>query len=126
MAVDDTPSSGWATDFAARLAPALGAEVLLLHVVNPAIGLSPEFVTPDWLSDMHRDAADMLQRVKSSLPAGVRAGFCVREGGPEREIVAAAREWEADLIVLGTHGRGHLSGGAGADLCRAHGRCPSD
>ena len=128
VAVDETPSSGWATDFAARLASELSAELLLLHVVNPAVGLSPEFVTPDWLSDMHRDAAEMLRRVKSSLPAGVRrADACVREGGPEREIVACAREWEADLIVLGTHGRGHLAQfllGSTAEGVVRHAPCP--
>jgi hypothetical protein len=30
---------------------------------------------------------------------------CVRTGDPAGEIVAAGREWEADLIVVGTHGR---------------------
>lgn len=109
VAVDDTPSSAWASDFAARLAAGLGADLVLVHVVNPALGVGAEFVTTSWLSDMHREAAEMLQRVKSALPAGVRADTCVREGGSEQEIVAAARDWRADLIVLGTHGRGHLA-----------------
>jgi nucleotide-binding universal stress UspA family protein len=34
---------------------------------------------------------------------------CVRTGDPAHEIVAAAREWEADLIVVGTHGRQGIS-----------------
>lgn len=29
----------------------------------------------------------------------------MREGKPPDEIVIAAQEWSADLIVIGTHGR---------------------
>ncbi|MFN8515911.1 MAG: universal stress protein [Thermomicrobiales bacterium] len=32
----------------------------------------------------------------------------LREGAPASDIVAAAQEWQADLIVVGTHGRGGL------------------
>jgi nucleotide-binding universal stress UspA family protein len=32
----------------------------------------------------------------------------VRLGNPTEQIVAEAREWQADLVVLGTHGRSGL------------------
>jgi nucleotide-binding universal stress UspA family protein len=35
--------------------------------------------------------------------------FFVEKGNPSETILRVAREWEADLIVLGTHGRTGLS-----------------
>jgi nucleotide-binding universal stress UspA family protein len=51
---------------------------------------------------------------------------CVRTGDPAHEIVAAAREWEADLIVLGTHGRqgiGRMFLGSVAETVLRHAPC---
>ncbi|MBI2186260.1 MAG: universal stress protein [Acidobacteria bacterium] len=33
----------------------------------------------------------------------------VRDGKPAEEVVVSAREWQADLIVIGTHGRSGVS-----------------
>jgi nucleotide-binding universal stress UspA family protein len=43
------------------------------------------------------------------LPPDVRCERVVREGSAADHIVEAARERGADLIVLGTHGRGRLA-----------------
>jgi nucleotide-binding universal stress UspA family protein len=51
---------------------------------------------------------------------------CVRTGDPAHEIVAAAREWEADLIVMGTHGRqgiGRMFLGSVAETVLRHAPC---
>jgi nucleotide-binding universal stress UspA family protein len=48
-------------------------------------------------------------------------------GDPGREIVRAAQEWHADLIVLGTHGRnalGRLMMGSTAEAVFRHAPCP--
>ena len=49
------------------------------------------------------------------------------EGFPKKEIVKIAREWEADLIVMGTHGRGglqHLLVGSVAESVIKHAGVP--
>jgi nucleotide-binding universal stress UspA family protein len=51
---------------------------------------------------------------------------CVRTGDPAHEIVAAAREWGADLIVVGTHGRqgiGRVFLGSVAETVLRHAPC---
>ncbi|HEX8911794.1 MAG TPA: universal stress protein, partial [Humisphaera sp.] len=51
----------------------------------------------------------------------------VREGQPQAEIVDAAREWGADLIVVGAHARGRLARflvGSTAEWVVRHAHCP--
>lgn len=70
------------------------------------------FVAPDTLAPVTIQAEVMRQvasrefrtfLAERPLPGGT--GSRLRTGDPAREIVAAADEWEADLVVLGTHGR---------------------
>jgi universal stress protein family protein len=51
----------------------------------------------------------------------------LREGKAADQILAAAREWEADVIVIGTHGRTGVSRivlGSTAESVVRHGSCP--
>jgi nucleotide-binding universal stress UspA family protein len=77
---------------------------------------SPEmrslFVDPpplhdDWLT-APLEQADPENELRAFLEAEVPrtpSAPCVRSGDPASEIVSAAREWQADLLVMGTHGR---------------------
>jgi nucleotide-binding universal stress UspA family protein len=47
-------------------------------------------------------ARDMAQRLQA---AGLEAGSQRRDGDPAEQIVNVAKSWQADLIVVGTHGR---------------------
>jgi nucleotide-binding universal stress UspA family protein len=47
-----------------------------------------------------------LKQFAEGCADGVAIEFLTREGAAWREVVAAAEEWPADLIVMGTHGRG--------------------
>jgi nucleotide-binding universal stress UspA family protein len=53
-----------------------------------------------------RELGEFLRRL---LPATPPALGKVRLGNAAHEIVAEAAEWDADLLVLGTHGRGGVS-----------------
>jgi nucleotide-binding universal stress UspA family protein len=51
----------------------------------------------------------------------------IQVGKPATEIVKAAQEWPADLIVIGSHGRGgvqRLLLGSVADGVMRHAKCP--
>jgi nucleotide-binding universal stress UspA family protein len=59
-----------------------------------------------WMRELKQEAANRLEalakEIRSQKP-GVRA--TLREGTPVEEILNAAQEAPADLIVIGTHGR---------------------
>ena len=49
--------------------------------------------------------AELRLFLRARLPRPARVEPVVRTGFPAEEIVAEAREWDADLLVVGTHGR---------------------
>lgn len=77
----------------------------------PAVGtaeLAPIFVEAAQASRRaHETRADRL--VKELAGAGLDATAQVAEGDPATQIMAAAAESQADLVVLGTHGRTGLA-----------------
>ena len=85
------------------LASEPGAEVLAVHVVDPT---SPD---SSWW-----DAAHVLSDVVVRLAEeGVKAEGQARDGSRREvaeQIATAAREINADLIALGSHGRGDIGG----------------
>lgn len=93
---------------AAKLAPALGAELLLLHVSveTPLWGEGLVDVRSVW--DAQRKWAEQAleARVNTLRSSGVEARYLLRMGVPFAEIVKVAGEERVDLIVMGTHGRG--------------------
>jgi nucleotide-binding universal stress UspA family protein len=79
------------------------AHVLAVHVVDPS---APD---SNWL-----DAAEVISDVVARLATeGVQAEGQARDGSQREvaaQIVAAADEFGADLIALGSHGRGDFGG----------------
>lgn len=129
IAVDSSEPSTWAMAVGARLAGQVGARVGLLHVIDVSRGFRPEFefIPEGLMAEFRRAAEELLDRVQSALPAGVPVERIVREGDPRTGIAAAADEWGADLVVIGSHGHGAvarflLGSTAEAAVRRAH--CP--
>jgi nucleotide-binding universal stress UspA family protein len=95
---------------ARRIAERHGATVTVLHVIPstvPASGFgaltNPALLYPE----VHERTLSALRRfVERAGPAVLPADVEVREGAPAREIVKRASELPADLLVIGTHGRG--------------------
>ncbi|HEY8368041.1 MAG TPA: universal stress protein [Thermodesulfobacteriota bacterium] len=94
-----------------RLARLLGAEVVVVHVLLD----EPDYF--DRRIDMvtrppdatHRELAQA--KLDSELrlvqgAAGTAARGLLRRGSPAEEIVRAAADEQADLVVMGTHGAG--------------------
>jgi nucleotide-binding universal stress UspA family protein len=129
IAVDKSATSEWALAVGGRLAARLGAAVALTHVVDVTKGFAPEFgVLDDRILDELKAAGEqLLQAAASTLPAGLTVTRVLREGDPATAVVTAAREWRADLLVVGTHAHGViakflLGSTAEAVVRRAH--CP--
>lgn len=116
---------------AGSLARPLGASIHLLHVArDPIMAVStPELYGIDWA----RLREDIVAEAKIGLAAlaetvkDVRVTWDVAIGRPADAIAQAAADMRADLIVMGTHGRGvmgHLLIGSVADRVIRLAHCP--
>ncbi len=72
-------------------------------------------------------AADSVAQIKKSFPAlNLKIESAIKLGAPARVIVDEAKEWNADLIVVGSHGRGfwgRLTLGSVSDAIVHHAPC---
>lgn len=112
-ATDFSEGARRADALAVRLAAALRAELVLVHVVQEAVlfgeGLMRIEAVREVFEGQQRWARERLAARAAEIAAtGVPARGVVRLGAPAGEIVRLAEEERADLIVLGTHGRGPI------------------
>jgi nucleotide-binding universal stress UspA family protein len=128
VAIDGSEFAVHALVVASRLATALSAQISLVHVIDPKLVAGETGVPADQLWAMlRREGHDLLDTAASTIPAQPHAWKFLREGAPWKEIVESAREWPADLIVVGTHGRSGLTRllvGSTAEGVVRHGPCP--
>ena len=111
--VDYTETSRRAVDYAVDLAAKLGASVTLLHAVEMPVVVLPDggFVpTAEQAAAMSEVAQRQLDALlEGQKDRGVTITGVLRTGNARDVILEAASELGADLIVMGTHGRGPLS-----------------
>ncbi len=129
IAVDDNPIAAHAADVGAELAHALGAEVALIHVIDPALAVAPDAGIPaeELALLARREAARVIADFRVRIPAGLSVLQFTPQGPPGEEIVKAAQDWPADVIVIGSHGRGGLTRalvGSVAETVMRHSPCP--
>lgn len=109
VALDATPQSAAALKLATRLAADQSASLTITTVVGRPgdIYAPPEVVVdPSTEERITRDAEALLDRAADDArKAGVSVSTCVREGNVIDSILACIADQQADLIVLGTHGR---------------------
>lgn len=107
IAVDGTPIATRAAEMGAELARSVGADVALLYVADTSgaygvdAGVSPNELAARAQDDGRRLLSGYRQRLSLS-PATLEF---FQSGVPAREISNTARDWPADLIVIGSHGR---------------------
>jgi nucleotide-binding universal stress UspA family protein len=112
-AVDLSRASSYIVEAVHRVALATDAEVTVLHVVTPLPGMAdPEF-TPaaevQELTSRFLDEQDQLaDLVQQLIDVGVDASALLRVGQPAKTILREAERQDAELIVVGSHGRGLL------------------
>lgn len=112
--LDGSPLSAcvlpWVHAYRARVP----VDLFLLRVIPPvtayavaAFGGVEPLPVPDDSEERRREAAEALRAVAAA--EGRPVTTLVREGAPGPEIIAAADEIGADLIVMSTHGRTGLA-----------------
>lgn len=128
VAIDGSEAAAHALEVASSLAAALAAEIGLVHVIDPKLVGSEVGIPADqqWAL-LRRDARTVLDTASAAIPASRRPWEFVREGTPWKEIIESAQEWNADVIVLATHGRSgvrRLVFGSTAEQVIRHATCP--
>jgi len=109
LATDLSPTSGPATDEAFEVARRMGAHLLVVSVIDTsALRLPGGRFGPrvDQIRDRRQAAAQEL--VQRGRREGVPVTFLVWEGEPGDSILEAARAEHADMVILGSHGRGPI------------------
>ncbi len=127
VAIDNSSSSQRVFDEAVSLAKATDANLMLLHVLSPhdeqyvdPLFLQPTILYPQLQGNNSKYAHDW-QKLKDNrfnwlswlceeaTKLGVKAEFSQNIGEPSRMICDIARNWQADLIVIGRRGRRGIS-----------------
>ena len=128
LATDLTAASEVATEWAFALAERNGADLLVVSVIDPRELRQESQRTGlrwDQVRDRRQAAAQAL--VERGHPTGLNVSFLVWTGDPGESIVAAAEAEAADLIVVGTHGRGAIGRlllGSVSEHVVRHAPCP--
>jgi nucleotide-binding universal stress UspA family protein len=111
VAVDNSAQATFAVEEAARLADQLGADVVIVNVFSTAFLSSPETVY--FADDIRRNCViageALLAKAKLRMPNATRVQMVLGEGEPADEILNTAAQYNADLIVMGTHARGRIA-----------------
>lgn len=112
VAVDGSATSLRGLDEAIKVAKGMGAQLLLVHVVNELI-LAADYVPSVYYEGIFQalraTGAKLLEQAatiarRAEVPTEQRLLETVGARAAD-EIVKQAKEWPADLIVMGTHGR---------------------
>ena len=116
LAVDGSESSAAAAEAIVRWPALHGVPVRVLSVVDLEAGWNP-WLLESSKREAHDAVRTALRESHATMAgdaaahletAGIPADSGVADGNPAHQLIEAARAWDADLIVLGTHGRSGL------------------
>jgi nucleotide-binding universal stress UspA family protein len=112
LAVDASRCSDAAVQTVIAQARPQDSEIRVLHVLEPpSLLVAREMGGYDvalgaaWDAERKGAQALVLSTAKQLGSNGLKVTVAVEEGDPKSEILEFAKDWGADLIVLGSHGR---------------------
>jgi nucleotide-binding universal stress UspA family protein len=130
LAIDDSRFSEAAANSVVRQFRPEDTEVRVLHVVEPIAISEPPQMSPGYFPELEEqlpEARELVDRVSITLSsAAFRVTASVAEGDARTIILQEAKEWHADLIVLGSHGRkglGRFFLGSVSEAVARHAHC---
>lgn len=129
IAVDSSENSLNAAEKGMELVLQTHAAVAIVFVIDTSkalgnfdVGLLPG----EALLALKKEAEQILDQLAKMYP-GTQLNQLMPEGYPREEILKTADTWQADLIVMGTHGRtglSHLLMGSVAEYVIHHSKVP--
>jgi len=100
---DGSASSRNALAYASGLARKLGRPLLMVHVAYVPICGGPLTISPAGVFDGEKSERWLLSELSQVADrAGMEVHARARRGSPARELAAAAAEYSADALVVGT------------------------
>jgi nucleotide-binding universal stress UspA family protein len=132
IATDFSEHARVALRYAVALGQAFDSEVVLCHILETSDLLAhlpptgEAYFPPEVLQQQETHAKAQCEKLLAEV-GYKRIRYTVRQGSPFVEIIATAREEEADLLVVGTHGRGaiaHMLLGSVAERIVRKSPCP--
>lgn len=130
--IDFSDSSLIALKYSLNYATIFNAEIILIYVVEPIV-YPPDFSLgqisiPSVEIEIDKKAKDELDKVANSIiPQEISFRTVVKTGKPFVEIIETARDENADLIIISTHGRSgveHIFFGSTAEKVVRKAPCP--
>ena len=128
---DFSDVSARAETYAAALARHYDASLHLLHVDPPMPVMAPygEIPVDARMFEEQREIAEaeLVKAGERARAGGITVDTTMKGGHPAREILALADRAQADMLVIGTHGRGgveHLLLGSVAEKIMRTASCP--
>jgi nucleotide-binding universal stress UspA family protein len=129
IAVDKGPVAAHAIEVALDLAAALKAHTAVIHVAAPPVMYGNDAGIPrsELMELAREEGLALLAQLRENPALPAFAHEFLEGGDPATEIVKAAQEWPADIIVMGSHGRQGISRvllGSVAESVVRHAPCP--
>ena len=118
VAVDFSEYSPKIADYAGRLAEDLGAELLFVNVINQrdidmvkqVTMYTDKITVKGYIEGLIEDrTAQMQNLLKETNCSRIPNRFVIKKGVPFVELIETAKEEKADLVVMGTKGRGNIA-----------------
>jgi len=119
VAVDFSDYSQKVVDYACRLAQDLKAELISVNVINQrdidmvkqVTVYTDKISLKDYINGLIDDRNEKMQRLlKDTNCNQISNRFMIKKGIPFVKLVDTAKEEKVDIVVMGTKGRGDISG----------------
>lgn len=136
IAVEDSPYSDEAIRYGMMLAKKMGSKIAMVHadeipvntpyVADPMLSETPLMI-PEMMEIQEEASKNLFKRINSEYGDGIEINKFIRVGRAQDEILAVAKEFKADLIILGTHGRtglDHFISGSVSESVARKAKCP--
>ena len=136
LAVDDSPCSQRAINFAKEIVADLQPSLALVTVVppntpatygvDPLLGQQP-IIVPEMTEIQQQVSQDFLNKLATEFTGATETFTFNRSGDIRDEIIHVAKEWAAELIIVGNNGRtgfDHFLSGSVSEALIRKAKCP--
>ena len=118
VAVDFSDYSPKVADSAGRLAEDLGAELIFVNVINQRdidmikqVTMHTDKITvKGYIEGLIEDRNEQMQKLlKDTNCDGIPHRFVIKKGVPFVELIETVKEEKAEMVIMGTKGRGNIA-----------------